>query len=84
MYVCICNALTEKDVRAAVDGGARSAAEVFGRFGARAQCGYCVADMQGILRPCEAGPERRGLVPDRRLSAKPIDAVWPAEQERGG
>lgn len=44
MYVCICNALRDREINAAaVD--AESVGEVFRRCGRRPQCGKCVPDV---------------------------------------
>ena len=48
MYICICNALRDKDLSAA-SGGARSVAEVFRRCGRRPQCGKCLTDVAQII-----------------------------------
>lgn len=54
MYVCICNAITDRDVHAARADGAAGADEVFRSLGAQKRCGRCVAamhDLMGIERP---------------------------------
>ncbi len=48
MYICICNALRDKDL-AAASGGARSVADVFRRCGRRPQCGKCLTDVAQII-----------------------------------
>lgn len=42
MYVCVCNALTDKQVSEALADGARTASAVYRRLGCKAQCGKCV------------------------------------------
>lgn len=42
MYVCICNAVTEDDIRQAADAGCGSIAEMTMRTGAGANCGSCL------------------------------------------
>ncbi len=49
MYVCICNALTEKQVRATVRDGAVSAASVFARLDCAPQCGKCLAMVRDMV-----------------------------------
>jgi len=50
VYVCLCNALTDADVRqAAADNGATRPAEVFAACRCRAQCGTCVRTLCGLL-----------------------------------
>ena len=48
MYVCICNALKDRELAAAAN-DARSVAEVFRRCGRRPQCGKCLPDVAQII-----------------------------------
>ena len=41
MYVCICNGLTERHVRDAVEAGALQPGDVYQSFGCEMQCGTC-------------------------------------------
>jgi len=59
MYVCVCNAIRESDIRACVtDKGARTPMEVFRAMGASPQCRMCIPDIrrlvQDVLRETEA------------------------------
>jgi bacterioferritin-associated ferredoxin len=48
MYVCVCRAVTEKEVEAAIDGGAQTIAQVTAACDAGGDCGACrgmIADM---------------------------------------
>ena len=61
MIVCICNALREKELVAAVGGDARTVAEVFRRCGRRPQCGKCLPDVAQIIedtRTLETGLQK--------------------------
>jgi bacterioferritin-associated ferredoxin len=49
VYVCNCNGIRERQVRAAIAAGARRPAEVFKSCGARPQCARCVCDMRAML-----------------------------------
>lgn len=49
MYVCICNALTDSDIKTAARDGANRPAEVFAACRCRAQCGTCVRAVCTIL-----------------------------------
>ena len=49
MYVCNCNGIRERDVRAAIDAGAARPAEIFKRCDAAPQCARCVCDMRQML-----------------------------------
>lgn len=49
MYVCNCNGIRERDVRAAIDQGACRPSEVFRHQGCRPQCAKCVCDMKDMI-----------------------------------
>ncbi|WP_300553048.1 (2Fe-2S)-binding protein [Maricaulis sp.] len=54
MYICICNALREKDLKSAASApDVRSAACVFKRCDARPQCGRCIPDVAEIVSSVE-------------------------------
>ena len=50
MYLCLCNALTDTDVRHAVQEGACRPREVYAACGCRAQCGGCTRTILGMVR----------------------------------
>lgn len=55
MYVCNCNGIRERQVRAAIEAGATRPSEVFQKHGCRPQCAKCVCDMhQMIKQGCES------------------------------
>ena len=61
MYLCICRAIRERDVDAAVRAGARRPVDVFRACGQNPQCGGCASDMrkrmdQTITREQAAAP----------------------------
>lgn len=56
MYVCICNALKDKEIAAAAQGEARCVADVFRSCGRRPQCGKCLPDVAEILETERAVP----------------------------
>ncbi len=49
MVVCICNAIKERDVRAAARGGASCPASVYAACGKRARCGQCFSFAREII-----------------------------------
>ena len=49
MVVCVCNAIRERDVRAAARGGASSACEAYRALGCQAKCGQCVPFARAII-----------------------------------
>lgn len=46
MFICICQAIREREIEAAVRAGARRPAEVFRACGKAPQCGSCACDMR--------------------------------------
>ncbi|HYM86846.1 MAG TPA: (2Fe-2S)-binding protein [Pseudoxanthomonas sp.] len=57
MYVCICNGVTDHQIREAAASGVRSVAELTMRTGCGATCGTCL-DMAATILDSHA-PERR-------------------------
>ncbi|MEX0961224.1 MAG: bacterioferritin-associated ferredoxin [Burkholderiales bacterium] len=49
MYVCLCNGITEGQIREAVDGGADSLLELRLRLGVASCCGRCADCAQQVL-----------------------------------
>jgi bacterioferritin-associated ferredoxin len=51
VYVCLCNALTDRQVKqAAADAGTTKPSSVYAACGSRAQCGQCVRALVALLR----------------------------------
>lgn len=50
MYVCVCQALTEKDVHSAVAQGCNSVRELKHKLGLGAECGRCLSCAKGMLK----------------------------------
>ena len=48
MYVCVCNAVTERELSAAIDAGASTVKALNQQLGIGAQCGACV----GCAKEC--------------------------------
>ena len=62
MYVCQCRAVTDREVRTAIDAGACSIPEVTAATGAGGRCRGCWPTLLELLAEC--GDEQdRGLVP---------------------
>ena len=61
MYICICNAVTERAIREAVRDGARSIFDLTLRTGCSTQCGTCTDVVRDILNDTlsEIGAERK-------------------------
>jgi bacterioferritin-associated ferredoxin len=54
VYVCNCNGIRERDVRAAIDHGACRPSDVFRQQGCRPQCAKCVCDMRQMIESQQA------------------------------
>ena len=50
MYVCICNAVTESDIRRAAEGGVRNMRQLQKETGCSAGCGSCENLAREVLR----------------------------------
>ena len=59
MIVCVCNRITEKDVREAARRGARTPEDAYARQGCEPQCGCCLDYAQDIID--EEAPKRPKL-----------------------
>jgi bacterioferritin-associated ferredoxin len=55
-YVCLCNGITDEEVRRAICCGARRPKDVHESTGCRAQCGKCTRDILALLRPTPGRP----------------------------
>ena len=49
MYVCVCNAVTDRDIREAVDGGATTLGDVQACLPVGACCGRCQNTAQSVV-----------------------------------
>ncbi|NLW97554.1 (2Fe-2S)-binding protein [Luteimonas wenzhouensis] len=52
MYVCICNGITDQDIRAAAEAGCSSLPELTMRTGVGACCGTCIETAGALLEAC--------------------------------
>jgi len=58
MYVCICNAVTDQEIRDAYDGGAHTFAAIQDELGVATCCGCCEPVAREILASCQAQQEK--------------------------
>jgi bacterioferritin-associated ferredoxin len=56
MYVCVCLAVTEREIDRAIDQGACSMAEVMRCTGAGTRCGTCRVQIADKLEEAASGP----------------------------
>lgn len=52
MFVCICNAVRDRDIRSAVDDGVTTMRELQMQLGVSATCGKCAPCAREILSEC--------------------------------
>lgn len=56
MYVCICNAVTDREIRQAGRAGASRLADLRDRLGVAANCGRCASHASAILKESPDAP----------------------------
>jgi bacterioferritin-associated ferredoxin len=66
MYICICNAIRESDLRQAALSCDGDATATYARLGKRPNCGQCLAEAQEIIDAV-----RSGLLRDIRTITAP-------------
>lgn len=70
MYVCVCHALTDREVRAAVTEGAGSPSAVFRKHQTKPVCGKCVQCMHDVINESRVDETSEHNCPNRdRCSA---------------
>jgi bacterioferritin-associated ferredoxin len=52
MYICICNAITDREIRGAADLGCRSLEELRRDLGVASCCGKCAHEAGALLNQC--------------------------------
>ena len=62
MIFCHCAVVSDRDVAAAVESGARTVAQVCKATGAGQQCGSCVFSVRKVLCEHEGSQESRNLM----------------------
>ncbi|MBI3044955.1 MAG: bacterioferritin-associated ferredoxin [Betaproteobacteria bacterium] len=50
MYVCICHAVTDREIRACIDDGGGSMRDLRKQLGVGTQCGKCACHVRAILK----------------------------------
>jgi bacterioferritin-associated ferredoxin len=55
MYVCVCNAVTDREVERAIEGGATTRLEVTRKCGAGGDCGACHAMIEDMVEARACG-----------------------------
>ena len=57
MYVCICSAVTDREIRQAAEGGARNVRDLRDCLGVASGCGRCAAQARDILAGCRTAAD---------------------------
>lgn len=52
MYVCICKAVTDSQLRTAIDKGICTRRQLMDCFGVGKDCGKCNKEVKGLLKQC--------------------------------
>lgn len=60
MYVCVCNAVTERQIHQAANGGARALKQLRTELGVTAECGRCARCARDCLNSALASSPRAG------------------------
>ena len=68
VYVCICNGITDQDIRRAAEAGCGSMSELTMRTGAGACCGTCVETASALLEGLAPGTYTVEVVGDYAAS----------------
>lgn len=88
MYVCLCHAVTEDDVRKSVAAGAGSTREVKAACGMKPGCGSCVKRLCALIGECRATSQqdpdcgqqitaRENAMPEISVPAAPAPEIHP-------
>jgi bacterioferritin-associated ferredoxin len=61
LYVCICNGITEADIRRAAEAGCSSLPELTMRTGVGACCGTCIDTASALLDAARPAPQAASI-----------------------
>ncbi len=64
MYVCVCNAVTDHEIRGAVKLGVRTLADLSATLGVATCCGRCTDCARGVLAEAVGEPQPCGFGDD--------------------
>lgn len=77
MYICICKQVTEKQIKAAVNDGARSMYDLRNELGVANQCGQCGICAKALLKEYTANATAQTPPPKKNYLSTPIK-VFPS------
>lgn len=80
MYICICNAVTERQVHAAVDAGATTLSDLQFELGVASCCGCCAETAQEYLPGgrCSSVCQTQSVAVELSTSAPMVGGACPA------
>ncbi|MCX9158206.1 (2Fe-2S)-binding protein [Niveibacterium sp. 24ML] len=81
MYVCVCHAVTERQVRQAASNGARRLRDLSDTLGVATQCGRCASHALTCLRSCDACPNAQSGTNERRAPHERRQESHPTAQQ---
>ena len=58
MYICLCNAITDKQIRRAAKAGVRDLWQLQSQLGVASGCGSCIEHAESILNEAQQAPGR--------------------------
>jgi bacterioferritin-associated ferredoxin len=64
MYVCICNAVSDRQIRSHLDVSRRTVADICRVLGIKIQCGRCVRAVKTILDEAQFESAYTAAIPD--------------------
>lgn len=63
MYVCVCNAVTDRQIRSQSERSRGTIAEIYRALGIKVQCGKCVRTAKTILAGAQAEARNAASIP---------------------
>jgi bacterioferritin-associated ferredoxin len=63
MYVCVCNAVTDRQIRSQSECGRGTVAEIYRALGIKVQCGKCVRAAKRIIDGRQAETRNAASIP---------------------
>jgi bacterioferritin-associated ferredoxin len=73
MYVCVCNGVTDNDIRREVDAGCTSVSELTMRTGAGASCGSCIQLADTLIGNMLAAKHELPVIRNRHVGPLPYN-----------
>lgn len=74
MYLCICKSVSDRQIREAVESGARTIGDLSARLGIGVECGKCTDSIREFLDVCLATPSPSPTPAAPARPATPVSA----------